>query len=49
MDLSDRTVSSRQPKNTDNDFEVISYNVRGLADDREKKQDHEFPEETIFL
>ena len=42
MDLGDRTarvtpVQDNQ-KNTDIDFEVISYNVRGLADDRKRKK-----------
>ena len=38
MDLGDRTASLRQTKNTDINFEVISYNVRGLADDRKRKK-----------
>ena len=33
-------------KDTDIDFEVISYNIKGLADNR--KEDCELLEETIF-
>ena len=42
MDLGDRTARvtpvQDNKKNTDIDFEVISYNVRGLADDRKRKK-----------
>ena len=42
MDLGDRTARvtpvQDNHKNTDIDFEVISYDVKGLADDRKRKK-----------
>ena len=42
MDLVERTVRvtpvQDNQKHTDIDFEVISYNVRGLSDDRKRKK-----------
>ena len=52
MDLGDRTARvtpvQENQKNIDIDFEVISYNVRGLADDRKRKKIINYLKKTIF-